>query len=34
MARRVNDLLFALMYFVGRILFGTWLVYVVQGDRK
>ena len=23
-----NEILFALAYFVGRILFGTWLVYV------
>ena len=30
-ALRVNEVLFALTYFVGRILFGTWLVYVAHG---
>jgi hypothetical protein len=27
---RNNEVLFALFYFLGRILFGTWLVYVAQ----
>ena len=31
-ALRVNEVLFALSYFVGRILFGTWLVYVAHGN--
>lgn len=28
--RRNNEVLFALFYFIGRILFGTWLVYVAE----
>ena len=27
---RNNEVLFASFYFIGRILFGTWLVYVAE----